>query len=657
MISYFCKECGYESNQWMGKCPSCNVWDSFTETARVTGKKAKEKKLFLDKIDVTPLSQVKVEASIKYKTGISEFDTVLGGGLVQGMSALIGGEPGIGKSTIMIQIAYKLASMNLKVLYASGEESPEQIYLRSERLGVLSDNILLYCINDAEAIFTTIKTIKPDIVIIDSIQSVYISHLDNFPGSITQIRECALLFTQMAKSLSIPLFMIGHVNKEGLVAGPKILEHIVDTVLYFEGELSNQFKILRTTKNRFGSTNEIGLFEMTDTGLREVVNPSELFIEHTKTFPGTAISCVLEGSRAFLIEVQALVTRTNYGNAQRISVGFDQKRLSLLLAVIEKHLGINMKEYDVFINFSGGIKIFDTSADLAIILAILSSIRDLSLPEKTIFIGEIGLNGDIRNVNQVDKRLKESIKLGYQKVYIPDIVKSTTKKMETIKIASIKEVLSLFSVFVFFFVSLLYSDMNQIQLARVQYDGGGDWYNDPEILPNFADFIAKNLPININKRERVVKLSDTVIFQYPFLFMTGHGNIVASESEVMNLRNYLTSGGFLYVDDDYGLDESFRRFINRVFPEKSLVELPNSHSIFSCFFNFSEGLPKIHEHDGKRPQLFAILDDKGRIMVLYTYESNISDGWADFDTHNDPPEVKERAFQFGLNMFHHLFIE
>ncbi|MCL1826982.1 MAG: DNA repair protein RadA [Candidatus Cloacimonetes bacterium] len=446
MTGYFCKECGYEASQWLGKCPQCASWSSFAETTRVTGKKGKQKEqtLLEGKAEVIPLSKVKVGENIKCQTGIGEFDTVLGGGLVAGMSALIGGEPGIGKSTIMIQIAYKLAQNNLQVLYASGEESPEQIHLRSKRLGVLSDNILLYCANDAEAIFMQIKTLKPDIVIIDSIQSVYLPHLDNFPGSVTQIRECATLFTGAAKNLSIPVFMIGHVNKEGVVAGPKILEHIVDTVLYFEGELSNQFKILRTTKNRFGSTNEIGLFEMTDIGLREVANPSELFIEHTKSFPGTAISCVLEGSRAFLIEVQALVTPTSYGNAQRVSVGFDQKRLALLLAVIDKHLRINMKEFDVFINFSGGMKIIDTSADMAIIVAILSSIRDITLPEKTLFIGEIGLNGDTRNVAQIDKRIKESVKLGYQNIYLPENIKNKSKEINIIRISSIKEVLGLF---------------------------------------------------------------------------------------------------------------------------------------------------------------------------------------------------------------------
>ncbi|MCL2063336.1 MAG: DNA repair protein RadA [Candidatus Cloacimonetes bacterium] len=447
--SFFCKDCGFETNVWSGKCPSCEAWSSFAETTRITGKKSKdkEKSLFSDKIELIPLSQVKIGQNIREKTGINEFDTVLGGGIVSGMSALIGGEPGIGKSTIMLQIASKIASKGKKILYASGEESSEQIHLRSKRLNILSDDILLYCSNDAEAIFNQIKNINPDIVIIDSIQSVYLANLDNFPGSITQIRECATLFTQIAKKMNIPIFMIGHINKDGMIAGPKILEHIVDTVMYFEGELSNQFKMLRTTKNRFGSTNEIGLFEMTDAGLREVANPSELFIEHSKSFPGTAISCVIEGSRAFLIEVQALVSPTTYGNAQRVSVGFDQKRLSLLLAVIEKHIGFSMKEYDVFINFSGGMKIHDTSADLAIITTILSSLRDMIIPEKTIFIGEVGLNGDIRNVSQLEKRLKEAVKLGYQNVYFPEnnsvVLKNDKNKkyIQHFKVSSVKEMI------------------------------------------------------------------------------------------------------------------------------------------------------------------------------------------------------------------------
>ena len=451
MTSFFCKECGFETSVWSGKCPSCNAWSSFTETTRLTGKKKKDKEeaLFTDKIEIVPLSQVKIGQNVRDKTGINEFDTVIGGGIVSGMSALIGGEPGIGKSTIMMQIAHKIASQTStttntqkKVLYCSGEESPEQIHLRSKRLNLLSDNILLYCSNDAEAIFNQIKTVAPDIVIIDSIQSVYLTHLENFPGSVTQIRECATLFTQIAKKMKIPIFMIGHINKEGLIAGPKILEHVVDTVLYFEGELSNQFKILRTTKNRFGSTNEIGLFEMTNLGLREVSNPSELFIEHAKSYPGTAISCVIEGSRAFLIEVQALVSPTSYGNAQRVSVGFDHKRLSLLLAIIEKHIGIKMKEFDVFINFSGGMKINDTSADLAIITTILSSMRDTTLPEKSVFIGELGLNGDVRTVSQMDKRLKEAAKLGYQNVFLPQNVKIDIKKINPTRISTVKEILA-----------------------------------------------------------------------------------------------------------------------------------------------------------------------------------------------------------------------
>ena len=449
MPAFFCRECGFESNTWMGKCPTCDVWNSFEETTKVTGRKKKEKQSTFFKTDIIPLSQVCVGEIFRRRTGIHELDTVLGGGLVGGMTVLLGGEPGIGKSTIMLQLAYALVknisgSTPYHVLYVSGEESAEQIHLRSKRLNVLSPHILLYCSNDVEEIIRQICQIKPDLVIIDSIQSIYLGSLDNFPGSITQIRECSTLFTHTAKNLQIPHFMIGHVNKEGLVAGPKVLEHLVDTVLYFEGELSNHYKILRTTKNRFGSTNEIGLFEMTDGGLREVANPSEVFLENTKNFSGTAISCVLEGSRAFLIEVQALVSPANYGNAQRVAVGLEQKRLSLLLAVMEKHLGLNMKQFDVFINFSGGIKIIDTSADIAIIAAILSSIRDLSITEKTVLIGEIGLNGDIRNVSQLDKRVKESLKLGYKTVYIPENSKIEQKKVDLRKIGSIKEILGMF---------------------------------------------------------------------------------------------------------------------------------------------------------------------------------------------------------------------
>lgn len=417
MKVFFCKDCGNETSKWAGKCPNCGSWNTLTETERVKKSTKNTANLIPDNMmNSIPLSEVTINSNYhRLTTGLSEFDCVLGGGIIPGMVALIGGEPGIGKSTIMMQLSGVLSKSH-RILYISGEESLEQIKIRCDRLAINHENILLFCQNDVELICKEILHQKPDLVIIDSIQAVFLSNIDNLPGSMVQIKETASVLTRLAKKENTPLFFIGHVTKEGYVAGPKILEHMVDTVLYFEGELSNQFKILRTTKNRFGSTNEIGLFEMTDKGLKQLENPSELFIMHQNHFPGTAISCILEGSRAFLMEVQALVSPSNYGNAQRVSVGYDQKRLALLLAVIEKNLMINMKEYDVFVNFSGGIKVLEPSADLAIIAALLSSFRDKSIQEKTLFIGEVGLNGDVRPVSQMEKRLKEAVKLGYKHI-------------------------------------------------------------------------------------------------------------------------------------------------------------------------------------------------------------------------------------------------
>jgi DNA repair protein RadA/Sms len=440
MITFFCKECGFESTKWLGKCPGCGSWNSFTETEKLVKSGKKNTHHLTENTNkAIPLDQVSFDVNqARIVSGLSEFDCVLGGGIVPGMVALIGGEPGIGKSTIMLQIAGILAK-NKKVLYVSGEESSEQIKIRSLRLNINETNILLLCQNEVESIMQEIKQIKPDFIIIDSIQAVYLSAIDNLPGSIVQIRETANVLTRLAKQENIPLFFIGHVTKEGAVAGPKILEHMVDTVLYFEGELSNQFKILRTTKNRFGSTNEIGIFEMTDKGLKQVENPSELFIMHQNHYSGTAISSVLEGSRAFLIEVQALVSPTNYGTAQRVSVGFDQKRLALLLAVIEKNLMLSMKELDIFINFSGGIKVIEPGTDLALIASILSSFRDKPLREKTVFIGEVGLNGDIRPVSQMEKRVKEALKMGFKEVFTASDIKIKEKNIHCHKVKHISE--------------------------------------------------------------------------------------------------------------------------------------------------------------------------------------------------------------------------
>ncbi len=448
MKVFFCKECGFETSNWSGKCPSCGQWNSLTEADRLI-KKGKKTPILAnpETIEAVQLSKINHEHSNeRITTGLSEFDCTLGGGIVHGMVALIGGEPGIGKSTIMIQIADRFCIEGRIVLYVSGEESSEQIKLRADRLGIKTDNIYLFCHNEVEVILREIDRLKPDLVIIDSIQAVCVQQIDNLPGSVVQIKESANLLINTAKRNNVPIFLIGHVTKEGVVAGPKILEHMVDTVLYFEGELTNQFKILRTTKNRFGSTNEIGIFEMTDKGLIQVENPSELFIANQKQYPGTAIGCVMEGSRAFLMEVQALVSLSNYGNAQRVSVGLDHKRLALLLAVIEKNMYLNMKEYDIFINFTGGIKVMETSADLSIITAILSSFKDVEVPAKTVFIGEVGLNGDIRSVSNMGKRINEAMKLGYKRIITAKNPKSKTENKHIITIEHIRELVKYISV-------------------------------------------------------------------------------------------------------------------------------------------------------------------------------------------------------------------
>lgn len=444
MKMFFCRECGFETTNWSGKCPSCGQWNSLTETDKVVKKGKKSLIQVSDQQEAIRLKDIAQNKEIyRVTTGLTEFDCTLGGGIVPGMAALIGGEPGIGKSTVMIQIADSFCFQGRKVLYVSGEESAEQIKLRADRLGIRSENIFLYCSNEVESILRECDKINPDLLIVDSIQAVCVQQIDNLPGSVVQIKESANLLISMAKKNQIPVFLIGHVTKEGVVAGPKILEHMVDTVLYFEGELTNQYKILRTTKNRFGSTNEIGIFEMTDRGLLQVENPSELFIAHQKLYPGTAVGCVMEGSRAFLMEVQALVSLTNYGNAQRVSVGLDHKRLALLLAVIEKNLYLNMKEYDIFINFTGGVKVLETSGDLAIIAAIISSFKDIEIPAKTVFIGEVGLNGDVRSVSNMEKRINEAQKLGYKRIVTAKNLKSKSPVKGTLAIEHIRDLIKI----------------------------------------------------------------------------------------------------------------------------------------------------------------------------------------------------------------------
>jgi len=437
---FFCTDCGFETSKWSGKCPACGAWGTLKESTRVTGKNNKPIDTFSKAIPERIIDLVYDEYS-RTVTGIREFDLVLGGGIVTGMMILIGGEPGIGKSTLMLQLSEWMGRQNKKTLYCSGEESAEQIRLRSKRLKVTSENIYLLCTNDAEQIIDAIENNKPDMVIVDSIQSVSISSLDSLPGSITQMRETTSRLLKTVKTLGIPLFLVGHVTKEGLVAGPKIIEHMVDTVLYFEGEQRSQYKILRAVKNRFGSTNEIGLFEMTHLGLMEVSNPNNIFLSHEQSDIGTAISCVTEGSRSFIVEVQTLVNASNYGTPQRVAVGIDQKKLAMLLAILEKNLSLYLRSSDVFINLTGGIRSTDPALDLAILAALISSMKDKPLTEKSVFIGEVGLNGEVRPASQLEKHINQAQKLGYEKIFLSGYAKVKASP----KIIKVKDIKALYA--------------------------------------------------------------------------------------------------------------------------------------------------------------------------------------------------------------------
>ncbi len=437
---FFCTDCGYETSKWSGKCPACGSWSTLKESTKITGKAGKSVETG-QTIKPERIVDLKYDEVERISTHIKEFDLVMGGGIVSGMVSLIGGEPGIGKSTLMLQLSQWMGEQAKKTLYCSGEESQEQIRLRSKRLGVSSEHIYLLCTNDTSQIIDAIEEGKPDLVIVDSIQSISITALDSLPGSITQIRESANRLLRCAKTYGIPLFIVGHVTKEGFVAGPKILEHMVDTVLYFEGELRNQFKILRAVKNRFGSTNEIGLFEMTSQGLMQVSNPNSVFLSHEHSQIGTSLGCIMEGSRSFIVEVQSLATGSNYGTPQRVVVGLEQKKLAMLLAIMEKNLALFLRSSDVFVNLAGGIRSSDPSLDLAVLAALISSLKDRPLPKSSVFIGEVGLNGEVRPVSQLENRVRESIKLGYERIY----VSANGKMKANPKVTKIRDIKALFA--------------------------------------------------------------------------------------------------------------------------------------------------------------------------------------------------------------------
>ena len=419
---YTCNQCGYESSKWNGKCPSCGAWNSFeedvAESTSSSSRTSSQASVDLSE-NILELADIGVNDDVRYDTGIGELNRVLGGGLVKGSLVLLGGEPGIGKSTILLQICQYLGEEH-SILYVSGEESARQIKLRADRLGVDTENLYLLTSTDAEAVASTIASSAPDIAIIDSIQTMSISRISSSPASLTQVRECTNLFMHTAKDQEIPIIIVGHVNKDGAIAGPKVMEHIVDAVLYFEGERHQSYRLLRAVKNRFGSTNEIGVFEMIDKGLREVANPSQMLLAgRPHNVSGCCVACVMEGSRPILAEVQALASKTSYSAPRRMATGFDFNRLNIIIAVMEKRLGIFMGTLDVYLNIVGGFKLDEPAGDLPVAMALYSSIMDKEIDEELIAFGEIGLGGEIRSVPHITQRIREAERMGFRNCIIP----------------------------------------------------------------------------------------------------------------------------------------------------------------------------------------------------------------------------------------------
>lgn len=442
---FYCQNCGSQSPKWIGKCPSCNEWNTYVEEII---KKDNNQNKFTSNKNPKPvlISDISDKNERRIKTNNEEFDRVLGGGIVPGSLILIGGEPGIGKSTLMLQIAIALNSF--KVLYITGEENEQQIKLRADRIGIKSSNCFVLTETSTQHIFQHISEVQPNIVIIDSIQTLNTATIESASGSVSQIRECTAELQRFAKETETPVFLIGHITKDGAIAGPKVLEHIVDTVLQFEGDRNHIYRILRATKNRFGSTSELGIYEMKSDGLREVSNPSEILISHREEqYSGVTISATIEGMRPILIEVQALVSTAAYGTPQRSSTGFDARRLNMLLAVLEKRCGFKLGIKDVFLNIAGGIKVDDPAIDLGVVSAILSSSEDIAIPQNVCFSAEIGLSGEIRPVGKIESRISEAVKLGFDKIFVSkynfkDKIPSNSG-IEIIKVRKIEEVFSL----------------------------------------------------------------------------------------------------------------------------------------------------------------------------------------------------------------------
>lgn len=415
---FYCKECGNESSKWLGQCPVCHEWNTFVE-AEVTKSSQKVEKALMER-KPSHLSEIQMEEEKRISTHMEEMDRVLGGGIVRGSLVLVGGDPGIGKSTLLLQTCHRLCADDLSLLYISGEESLQQIRMRADRIGEFNDHLALLAETNLEIIDGVIRKEKPDIVIIDSIQTMYSDGVDSAPGSVSQVRESTATLMKLAKGLGVTVFVVGHVTKEGTVAGPRVLEHMVDTVLYFEGDRHASYRILRAVKNRFGSTDEIGVFEMQQDGLREVLNPSEYMLEgKPEEASGSVVACSVEGTRPILVEVQALVCRSNFGMPRRTASGCDYNRVNLLMAVLEKRLGFHLSEYDAYVNIAGGMKMNEPAIDLGIALAIVSSMKDQVISDRVICFGEIGLSGEVRSVQMAEQRVNEAKKLGFERVILP----------------------------------------------------------------------------------------------------------------------------------------------------------------------------------------------------------------------------------------------
>ncbi len=438
-ISYICQSCGHASAKWLGRCPSCNSWDTFAEERAPTGTSKRRWVESTDDGGPIPITSATTESITRILTGIGELDRALGGGVVPGSLILVGGDPGIGKSTIMLQVAGAVSNVG-PVLYVSGEESPGQIRMRGQRLNAMNDSLLILSETDVGLIEDQIKKIKPVLVVVDSIQTIYTDELPSAPGTVGQVREASGRLLAVAKRTGIPVFLIGHVTKEGAIAGPRLLEHMVDTVLYFEGEKGNPYRILRSVKNRFGSTNEIGVFEMKESGLEEVTNPSELFLaDRPGDVPGSVVTACVNGTRPLLVEIQALVATTHYPSPRRTSVGFDPNRVAILMAIIEKRGGYHLIGEDVFVNVAGGVRIDETATDLAVVCAVVSSFTDKPIDCKTIIMGEVGLGGEVRPVGQVEARINEAAKLGFTRAIIPK-TSTSPKTPSSISIESVRTV-------------------------------------------------------------------------------------------------------------------------------------------------------------------------------------------------------------------------